>query len=382
MPRVLVNHEDCSVQIKGDFITFLYATAVKDPLLVGARSVTQLLRSRKDDTAAKLVADGKSLVLKFESLRDREWFIESIVRAQEAERELSNGEWVASTICQAAVDVGVVDNEELEAIMSAVGQRGVEQPFSALETLVDLETFQLLPITEQMENDVLRQIPVLAAILQERVVDKETKKSFWEAVVRKYFCFSRTFLEEDIQRLEGAKPALTVAPPPKLSGSAATSSLSVINASSVRALPKNAAAFMVDTSINEEDLLHLEGDAEPLHRSFQCLFAAHRQVPMNTASALPVSGAVLPFPQEAAEPSLAHQPRFAGRRVLHQFPSEPIEKTALEALRAFWRSGEQQRRSILAKYRRSSKKDRRESFIQRVCLEQASRALEDTWSVG
>ncbi|KAG5465624.1 hypothetical protein CUR178_00332 [Leishmania enriettii] len=378
MARVLVNHEDCSVHIKGDFITFLYTTVAKDPLLVAARNVAQLLRSRKDDTAAKLVADGISYVLKFACLRDREWFIESIVRAQEAKQEPSNGEWVASTICQAAVDVGVLDREELEAIMSAAGQRGVEQAFNALETLVDRETFQLLPITEQMENDVLRQIPVLAAIFQERVVDKETKKSFWEAVVRKYFCFSRTFLEEDIQRLEGARPTLTATPPPPLSGNAATSSLSAINASSVSALPKSAAISMVDTIINEEDLLYLERDAESQQLSLQCLFAAHRHVPLSTASALPVSGAVLPFPIETADSSPVYRPRFAGRRVLRQFPSETIEKTAMEALRIFWRGSVKQRRSVLAKYARSSKKGRCESFIQRMCLEQADRALQDT----
>ncbi|CAJ1993696.1 hypothetical protein conserved [Leishmania donovani] len=377
MTRVRVNREDCSVQVKGDLITFLYATVVKDPLVVAARNVTQLLRSRKDDTAAKLVADGESYVLKFESLRDREGFIESIVRAQEAEQALSNDEWVASTICHAAVDVGVLDKEELNAIMSAAGQRGVEQAFDALETLVDRETFQLLPITEQMENDVLRQTPVLAAIFQQRVVDKETKKSFWEAVVRKYFCFSRTFLEEDIQRLEGARPAATAAPPPPLSGSAATSSLSVINASSMCALPKGAANAMLDTDINEEDLLHLDENVEPLLHSFHGLFAAHRHAPVGSASVLPVNGAVLPFPQETAESSPVYPPRFVGRRVLHQLPSETIEKAALETLRTFWRSSVKQRRSILAKYTRSSKKGGG-GFIQRICLEQADRAVQNT----
>ncbi|CAG9583847.1 conserved hypothetical protein [Leishmania major strain Friedlin] len=376
MTRVLVNREDCSVQVKGDLITFLYATVAKDPLVVASRNVTQLLRSRKDDTAAKLVADGESYVLKFESLRDREGFIESIVRAQEAEQALSNDEWVASTICHAAVDVGVLDQEELRAIMSAAGQRGVEQAFDALETLVDRETFQLLPITEQMENDVLRQTPVLAAIFQERVVDKETKKSFWEAVVRKYFCFSRTFLEEDIQRLEGARSVATAASPP-LSGSAATSSLSVINASSMCALPKGAATAMLDTDINEEDLLHLDENVEPLQQSFHGLFAAHRHLPVGSASVLPVNGAALPFPQETAEPSPVYRPRFVGFRVLHQLPSETIEKAALETLRTFWRSSVKQRRSILAKYTRISKKGGG-GFIQRMCLEQADRAVQNT----
>ncbi|KAK7196162.1 hypothetical protein NESM_000551200 [Novymonas esmeraldas] len=384
MARVLVNNEDCTVEMKGDFIAIVYAAVVKEPLLIGVRSVTQLLRSRKDDTAAKLVADGASYVLKFGSLRDREILIECIVHLQEAEQAPSNEDWVATAICHAAVDVGVLDEEELKSIMRAAGQRGVEQAFDALETLVDPETFQLRPITEQMENDVLRQIPVLAAIFQQRVVDRETKKTFWEAVVRKYFCFSRTFLEEDIQRLEGAKPATTEAAAlPQPPSTSVDSSLAVINASSLGALPKST-AVVVDTDVNEEDLLHLEDEEdEEARRSFQGLFAAHRHVPMCRVPALPIGGAVLPFPRVAADPAPPPPPptpsrqlRFVGRDVLHQFPAEPIEKTTLEALRLFWRSGARQRKALLDKHTGTRKS--RGGFLQRMCLEQAERTLQDT----
>ncbi|KAG5490196.1 hypothetical protein JKF63_00315 [Porcisia hertigi] len=377
MARVLVNHEDCTVQIKGHVIMFLQTGVAQDPIVVSARNVTQLLRSRKDDTAAKLVADGKSFVLKFESLRNREEFIKSIVHIQEADQGPSNDEWVASSICHAAVDVGVLDEKELNAIVNAAGQRGVEQAFDALETLVDRETFQLLPITEQMENDVLRQIPVLAAIFQQRVVDKETKKKFWEAVVRKHFCFSRTFLEEDIQRLEGVRPVAASAPPPSPSGSAAAPTLSVINTSSLNALPKGAAIAMVDIDINEEELPPLEEKAEPHQHCLWGLFSAHRRVPVTNASVLPVNGSVKPFPKDTVQPPSAHRRRFFGRCVLTQFPCETMEKTALETLRMFWRSSVKQRRDILAKYTSRSRKGS-DSFIQRTCLEKADRAVQDT----
>ncbi|KPA81291.1 hypothetical protein ABB37_03697 [Leptomonas pyrrhocoris] len=366
MTHVVVNNEECTVQIKGDFIVLLYTAVAKEATHVGARNVSQLLRSRKDETAAKMVADGVSYLLKFASMHERESFIESIVRIQEAPPEQSNEDWVASSICRAAVDVGMLDERELQAVVSAEGQRGVEQAFEALEGLVDRDTFELLPITEQMENDVLRQIPVLAAIFRDRVVDKETKRVFWEAVVRKYFCFARTFLEEDIQRLEAAKPAVAVAVP--------SDGLAAINASSLNALPKGAAAAMVDTDINEEDLLHIGEAEENGKTALSVFFGAYKKTHPAEREVCPISIDSYPFPDVAAH-DVARRPRFLGRHVLHQFPSETIEKSALETLRLFWRSGTRQRSAVLAKY--TSAKQGRSSFIQRMCLEQAQHTVEE-----
>lgn len=368
MTHVQVNNEECTVQVKGDFVVFVYTAAAKDAIHVGARNVSQLLRSRKDETAAKMVADGAAYLLKFASLRDRENLIESIVRIQEAPQQQSNEDWVASSICHAAVDVGMLDEQELRAVLDAEGQRGVEQAFEALEGLVDRETFELLPITEQMENDVLRQIPVLAAVFRERVVDKETKRTFWEAVVRKYFCFSRTFLEEDIQRLEAAQPTVPVP----------SDGLAAINASSLSALPKGAAVAMVDTDINEEDLLHLgEAEAED-QTALEVFFGARRRnthvVESVGKEICRINAPLCPFPEVIAHDGV-RRPRFMGRHVLHQFPSESIEKLALETLRVFWRSGSKQRKAVLAKY--TSAKQGRSSFIQRMCLEQAQHMVDE-----
>lgn len=369
MTQVTVNSEACSVEIKGDFVVFLYSDVAHDPVHIGARSVSQLLRSRKDDRAAKMVADGQVYLLAFPAVAEREAFIEAIVTIQSAPPEPLNEDWVAASICGAAVDVGVLDAAELQAVLSAEGQRGVEQAFEALEGLVDRTTFELLPITEQMENDVLRQIPVLAAIFRERVMDSETRRTFWEAVVRKYFCFARTFLEEDIQRHGAAQPA----PPSPKDG------LAAINASSLSALPKGAAVAMVDTDINEEDLLHLgEADEDPSSGT-RVFFGARHSAPQRASvvcSVISGGGGSCAFPIAAiAAHDNARHPRFAGRSVLHRFPSETMEKPALEALRLFWRSGPTQRRSVLAKY--ASAKRGRSSFIQRVCLEQAQRTAEE-----
>lgn len=365
MTQVQVNNEACTVHIKGDCLIFAYTAAAKDAINVGARSVSQLLRSRKDETAAKMVADGTTYLLKFASLHDRESLIESIVRIQETQPAPSNDGWVTSSICHAAVEVGVLDEQELQAVMSAEGQRGVEHAFEALEALVDRESFELLPITEQMENDVLRQIPVLAAIFCNRVVDKETKRSFWEAVVRKYFCFSRTFLEEDIQRLEAAKPALPVP----------SDGLAAINASSLNALPKGAAVAMVDTEINEEDLLHLGEAADSDSTAMGVFFGARGKTHVAESAVYVINASSCPFPDLPAHDDNTRRPCFVGRRVLHQLPSETMEKAALETLRLFWRSGAKQRKLVLAKY--TGAKQGRSSFIQRMCLEQAQRIVDD-----
>lgn len=365
MTHVQVNSEACTVELKGDFVVFLYSDVAHVPVHIGARTVAQLLRSRKDDTAAKMVAAEQVYLLKFASLADREAFIEGIVRVQQAPPEPSNDDWVASSICGAAVDVGVLDEAELNAVLRAEGQRGVEQAFDALESLVDRETFELLPITEQMENDVLRQIPVLAAIFRDRVVDVETKRGFWEAVVRKYFCFSRTFLEEDIQRHEAVRPA-----PPLV-----TDGLAAINASSLSALPKGAAVAMVDTDINEEDLLHLNEKEEDCGSTTRVFFGARRTVARDENAVCSISSGSCAFPAVVVHDAAAQRAPFFGRHVLHHFPSETMEKSALEALRLFWRSGLAQRRAILAKY--TSTKRGRSSFIQRVCLEQAQRSVEE-----
>ncbi|KPI84902.1 hypothetical protein ABL78_6027 [Leptomonas seymouri] len=362
MTHVVVNNVECKVQIKGDFVVFLYTSVAKEPVHIGARNVSQLLRSRNDETAAKIVADGVSYLLKFASLHDREQLIESVVRIQESAPEQSNEDWVASSICHAAVDVGMLDGTELQALMSAEGQRGVVQAFEALEGLVDRETIELLPITEQMENDVLRQIPILAAIFRDRVVDTETKRAFWEAVVRKYFCFSRTFLEEDIQRLEAAKPS----PPVPNDG------LAAINASSLNALPKGAATAMVDADINEEDLLRIGEAEESTNNAFGVFFGARRRANAVEREVYPIDGVSCPFPEVVAHEAI-RRPRFLGHHVLHQFPSETIEKSALEALRLFWSSGAKQRKSVLAKYAGAQRG--RGGFIQRMCLEQAQHVV-------
>ncbi|CCD18912.1 hypothetical protein, conserved (fragment), partial [Trypanosoma vivax Y486] len=168
--------------------------------------------------------------MSFVSLEQQEQFIQKV---QSCARESGGTEkWVACTICYVAVDVGILTESELEVLMSEEFKRGVVMAFDAIGSVVDPVTFRLRPITEQLTNDIFRQIPVLAKIFERNVTDEETTQQFWE-VVRKYFCFSRTFLEDEVHGVEAKEWGGTTSSP-----AAGPETLTNINVASGQALPK------------------------------------------------------------------------------------------------------------------------------------------------
>ncbi|KAG8338919.1 hypothetical protein TRVL_10254 [Trypanosoma vivax] len=76
-------------------------------------------------------------------------------------------------------------------------------------------------------------MPALAKIFERNVTDEETMQQFWEVVVRKYFCFSRTFLEDKVHTLEAKEGESTTSSP-----AAGPETLTDINVASGQALPK------------------------------------------------------------------------------------------------------------------------------------------------
>lgn len=395
--RVLVNGQPGSVEVKGNIVTVTTTTggsgadAAPVEERFAASEVSQLMRSRKDDRVAKIVADaGRPLLVQFSSLADREALIAAVVATQAAERGADVGanagggdagaeQWVAGAICQAAVDVGALCPAELRAIVDGECRRGVVQPFDALECLVDRATFRLLPLTEAMEADVLRQIPVLAAIFEAHVMDEDTKRAFWEAVVRKYFCFSRTFLEEELDRLEPTEAAVE--------GEGEGDGLAAINGASLRALPKltaagaalEAAAGAEASADSEEARAVREGEAAAAGAEvwrqdrFVALFRPTRR-PCALAPPAAASPAPPPLGPSGPVPAVA----VGGRKVARAAPREATHKDALETLRRFWRSsGATQRRAVLAKYEGAhAGETRRESFLEAACIARAKAWLD------
>lgn len=231
--HVWLNKLEGRVEVKGSSAVFTPAASDDGDATIrfDLTRVGQLLRSRKDETTLKFTVDTHTYLIRFDSGGEREQFVDLLVRTKSDAAAASSptatttittstndnhssgssignkvsttDQWVTSSICSAAVDHGILDEEELRALLDSEEQRGVVHVFDALEALVDRDTLRLLPVTEQLENDILHQIPILAAIYADRVVDLDTRQSFWEAVVRKYFCFSRTFLEDDMRHMEG-----------------------------------------------------------------------------------------------------------------------------------------------------------------------------------
>lgn len=153
--------------------------------------------------------------------------------------EFSGGEGRAAGSSPYPVVQVVKDEIEKQRLQQHRGVYEVAAGSHALEAiLLDRQTWQLKPLTEQMEHDLLRQIPRLAELFHRFVRSDEatnnkndnnktesetalsgvlkneegqgralnadlsasapvtcTRVEFWRAVVRQYFCFAHTFLE-------------------------------------------------------------------------------------------------------------------------------------------------------------------------------------------
>lgn len=407
--RAVLNKREGSIEVKGNVVSFTSADSSAEALPAerfAASEVTQLLRSRKDETVAKIVTEaGNTYVARFHSLADREALIEALVRAQEASRgdaamSVQSGpttsetteQWVSRSICQAAVDVGALSRAELEDILVGENRRGVVQAFDALEALVDRSTFRLHPLTESMENDVLRQIPILAVIFERHVMDEETKRSFWEAVVRKYFCFSRTFLEEELERVESeaaaANPTSVTLAPDSNSSNGEPNDLSAINSLSWRALPKlsetaAAAAALAEADGTSEEEAWAVRASEALgtgeEEYAQDRFVAYFRPTRTLCTLTPDPGSPEALPSRIGAQCARKSAVFTGRRITHALPTEPTHKDALETLRRFWRSNDiKQRAAVLAQYETAHHAGprRRDSFIESTCLQQAKASVQ------
>ncbi|CCW65635.1 unnamed protein product [Phytomonas sp. EM1] len=374
--HVFLNQREGAVQIKGDLITFKPTHSTENNLVrFAASEVTQLLCSRKDEKAAKLVAADRTYLIRFDNGAMRREFVDGVVKAQASKNHVEevHHDWITSTLCEVAVEVGILNEAELQEILREESHRGVVQTFDALESLVDRNTFRLKPITEQMQNDVFRQIPVLAAIFEKHVVDGETRKGFWEDVVRKYFCFSRTFLDEQVEKVmqeaEGTTIGENTSPP--------TTSASIINASSERALPKQVIVSQqkVDSEGDEIEEIIKQTQAESLHVGPTCMHAFSARRPLPKLS-FPSTSVATNMPSLTMISNASERPQvYAGHGVRTTLPSEPTRKEALETLRKIWRSAPKQRKALLDNYK-NSKKSQTVSFIETECFKQVENLIQ------
>ncbi|EPY27548.1 hypothetical protein AGDE_10711 [Angomonas deanei] len=362
MVKVTFNNVEGDVQINGRLVSF---TGGEDQMQFSATEVGQLLRSKRDDKVCKIVVEGgKQYLASFDSLADRERFIEQLVRAQGGVEEKKNDTWLYAAVLQPAVDLGVVTEEELQAILDEECQRGVVQSIGALESLIHPVTYQLVPITEQVESDILREIPALAVVFGRHVVSEETRQSFWEAVVRKYFCFANTFLEEELQDAEGSTAAV-----PK-----------VENLNAINALSRSALPAVTNTAPTEEEegpgveaelLLAAENEQETV-LPHEKLFYAARPLGEDKAAPLDTSAVQVSLREAVRQVRVEADgaPPFTGHHVLSKLPSETQDKETLAMLRTFWRGTTAERKMTLDKYGATTE-PKKKSLITTLCLKRA-----------
>nr|CCC95518.1 unnamed protein product [Trypanosoma congolense IL3000] len=359
--EVVCNGQPCTVELCGAIVscTPVCSGGALERDAFTCSEVKQLLRSRRDACTAKVVVDSRTLIMRFASMQDRERFIEDVqcasVKDDDSER------WVASAICNAAVDTGILSEGELELFMKEECPRGVATVFDAIGSLVDPVTFKLRPITEQMTNDIFRQIPVLAKIFSLHVTDEETMARFWEAVVKKYFCFSRTFLEEEIRDLEGGEVSSDITLP----SGGGEDTLQGINRISGHALPKVTPHTPRSTDATEAGVRHT---AIPLARHH--LFRG-RFLPASSARRW----------QCEVQPCMSFAKVRHPPAVSKVMPKENTSKEVLEVLKKFWGGDRNQRRALRAKLE-SLKEVCGNGVLQRACLERTAEFLSETGDAG
>ncbi len=97
-------------------------------------------------------------------------------------------------ICSSLVDDGLVGHDVVDEALAKF--RGVLHVFEAINELVDSKTLQLRPVTDQLLSDIFHQLPLLAHLYAKRVHSVEEKVLFVESIVKKYFCYKLTSLDE------------------------------------------------------------------------------------------------------------------------------------------------------------------------------------------
>ncbi|CCD17948.1 hypothetical protein, conserved [Trypanosoma vivax Y486] len=296
--------------------------------------------------------------MRFVSLEHRENFIQKVQSC--ASESGGTEKWVASSIFHGAVDLGILTESELEILTSEELQCGVVMAFDAIGSLVDPVTFRLRPITEQLINDIFRQIPVLAKILERNVTDEETMQQFLEAVVRKYFCFSRTFLEDEVHALEEKEGGGTTSSP-----AAGPETLTDINVASGQALPKVRSQTTEVCSLTPSRVLD---DSAPQLMPHIGLFRG-RPLP------LPYAAAEKPC---AVQPPLAHVAVSEPPPVSRSLPKESASREVLELLKRFWSSDANQKKALRSKFDDLKKKKKNsKSILQKWCLQRVDFFLEE-----
>jgi hypothetical protein len=205
------------------------------------QNVQQVLVSRKRPCQVRVVIEGSDAAaavppvdILFESTGDRDLFMAALATASESAKGIAKAESITAAITSpppaisSQVSTGILGASVSELDTAAVHDeiRGAVHVFEAINALIDVTTLTLRPVTEQLEMDILRQLPILAEVFIRRVKSEEDHRSFWEAVVKKFFCFTKSYLDLDFSSAgplvaSGAPSTTTMAEQVNRAGAAA-----------------------------------------------------------------------------------------------------------------------------------------------------------------
>lgn len=189
-------------------------------------SVQQVLVSRKRPCQVRVVIETSDSTegtppvdILFESTPDRDRFMAALAAATSdgksaQDNNVSHGNADATTqLLHDAIPMssGLLGSStsELDSVAVQNEIRGAVHVFEAINALIDVATLTLRPVSEQLEMDILRQLPILAEVFLRRVRSEEDHRNFWEAVVKKFFCFTKSYLDLDFSKVSTAAASIS-----------------------------------------------------------------------------------------------------------------------------------------------------------------------------
>lgn len=310
-PMRLVLHRTCAALVSST------STEPDDGTVLSFVSIQQVLVSRKRPCQVRIVRqshlDIPSCDVLFASTADRDEFISALSSSTSSEvRPVESAPPVprTGTVLHHHDDTFVTELDSDKALSEI---KGAVHVFEAINGLIDPQTLKLRPVSAQLEADILRQLPVLAEVFLKRVHSEEDHQAFWEAVVRKFFCFTKSYLDME---LSADKSSLLEAS----SGSTLSMASRVNRAGSV-ALPLSS-SFKAEP--DHDALAAPNGDAANVHGElFQPLRKRRRLL----------HGRVEGVAQDV---SLARAEELERPCIALQVPEDARNPAVLKQLKAFW----------------------------------------------
>lgn len=308
-------------------------------------AIQQVLVSRKRPCQVRVILDGGDAApppvdALFESTIDRDVFMAALATSTATNTNTAiptgkpnepasiKSEDVPSDVSLLGTNVSELDSA---SVVNEI--KGAVHVFEAINGLIDVTTLKLRPVSEQLEMDILRQLPVVADIFLKRVQSEEDHRAFWEAVVKKFFCFTKSYLDLDFST---ASANTTIA-----AQSTETTMAGQVNRAAAAALPLQVKAPKRDDHNRDEEYLGrvVSSEAGPPTRTVhQAMFLPQHRSSRRVKRERHDDAA----DEDRLMPAVARPHRSAIAQALQaptvapQLPSSARTPETIKALKQFW----------------------------------------------